>query len=221
MKPYDRRKALESIFRNKKWAQFGQHHDRTTANGSEGCTHTVLQALIYIWTGEVVTQDEISDVTGYRPGDVGMNSGHVDAAIAHWNLPYVASFRQAPLSTGDLIQTVRNLGPALLAVPYGLYPLDARFGGSNTAFRGGRTDLGFGGNHATCLFAVRWLRHRHEYRPRVMDPDHGSPARPDIPDFDAFTDHQLGRMWRSNLVGKSYGQFAYLPTREWTGVPTP
>jgi len=224
MKPYLRRKALESIFASKHWAQFGQKHDRTTSNGSEACTHVVLQALIYLWTGQDVTIDEVSVAAGYKAGDVGMNSTHVDRVIAHWKLPYTATFRMAsPPTTDGLIQTVRNLGPALVAVDYGLYPLDRQYEhfSDNLAFRGGRTDLGFAGNHATCFFAVRWLRRRHEYRPRFMDPDHGSPLRPDIPDFDTFTDHQLARMWRSNLVGKSYGQFAYLPTREWTGVPTP
>jgi hypothetical protein len=222
MKPYERRKKLEAIFRAKGWAQFGQKHDQSTANGEEGCTHTVWQALIYLWTGQDVTHDEISDAAGYTAGDVGMNSGHCDRVIKHWKLPYEATFRMAkPPTAHGLIQMVRELAPVLLAVDYGLYPLDARLGGPNTAFRGGRTDLGFAGNHAACLFAARWLRKRREYRPRLMDPDHGSPARPDIPEFDAITDHQLGRMWRHNLVGKPYGQFAYVPTRAWEGVPTP
>jgi hypothetical protein len=221
MKPFERRKHLEAIFATKLWAQFGQRHDKSTANGSEACTHVVLQAHIYLWTGQDVTIDEISAATGYKPGDVGMNSTHVDKAIAHWKLPLTATFRMAtPPTTDGLIQIVRNLGPALIAVDYGLYPLDKRFGSSNSAFRGGRTDLGFAGNHAVCLFAARWLKKRHEYRPRVMDPDHGSPARPDIPDFDTFTDKQLGRMWNHPLVGKTYSRFGYIPTREWTGVPT-
>ncbi len=222
MKPYDRRKKLEAIFRAKHWAQFGQQHDNTTSNGSEACTHVVLQSLIYLWTGQDVTIDDISAATGYTQGDVGMNSTHVDKAIAHWKLPLTATFRMAqPPTTDGLIQLVRTLGPALVAVDYGLYPLDKRFGGSNVAFQGGRSDLGFAGNHAVCLFAVRWLKKRGEYRPRVMDPDHGSPARPDIPDFDTFTDKQLGRMWRHDLVGKNYGQFAYIATKEWLGVPKP
>jgi hypothetical protein len=222
VKPFERRKKLEAIFTQKHWAQFGQKHDKTTNNGSEACTHTVLQALIYLWTGQDVTQDEISTVAGYKPGDVGMNSTHVDRVVAHYRLPYTATFRMAKPPTADgLIHTVRTLGPALVAVDYGLYPLDKRFGGPNTAFQGGRSDLGFDGNHAVCFFAARWLRKRDEYRPRFMDPDHGSPARPEIPDFDTFTDHQFGRMWKRNLVGKNYGQFAYLPTKEWLGVPLP
>lgn len=221
MKPFLRRKALETIFTHKKWRQFGQNHDATTSNGSEACTHVVLQCLIYLWTGKDVTIDEISRIAGYRPSDEGMNSGHVDRVIAHFDLPYVASFRMdgGPPSTNEVIAIVREKGPALVGVPYGLYPLDDELVLHNEAIRGGRNDLGFAGNHAVCVFAARWLRKRGVYRMRGMDPDHGSPARPDIPAFDIYTDRQFARMWEHNLVGKSYGRFGYFPTREWTGIP--
>lgn len=222
MKPFERRRKLEKIYREKSWAQFGQKHDGTTSNGREACTHVVWQSLIYLWTGQDVTIDEVSAAAGYTQGDVGMNSGHCDRVIAHWKLPYTATFRMAsPPTTNGLIQVVRNLGPALIAVPYGLYPLDAGVAKNNEAIQGGRSDLGFSGNHAVAVFGARWLRKKSQYRIRGMDPDHGSPARPAIPDFDIYTDRQLARMWRHDLVGKSYGQFGYLPTREWTEEPTP
>ncbi len=123
MKPYDRRKKLEAIFRAKQWHQFGAEN-KTTNRGTEGCTHTVLQALIYLWTGKDVTQDEISKAAGYRPEDVGMNSGHVDKVIKHYDLPYVASWRgHETLRTADLVQQPRP-HPA----GSGLRPLSARRG---------------------------------------------------------------------------------------------
>jgi hypothetical protein len=234
IKPYLRRQRLERIFTNRARqglsAQFGQGHDSTTAHGSEACTHVVWQAIIYLFTGLKVTIDEISRIAGYTRGDVGMNSGHIDRIIAHYRLPYAASWRtRAPngklgdWTTADLLKTAREVAPVPLAVPYGLYPLDEDLvveGSNGDAIAGGRSDLSFAGNHAVLLFTARWRRRYGEYRPRLVDPDHGSTLRPTIPRFDIIDQDQLARMWNSNLVGKTYGQFAYLPTAPWNSVPT-
>lgn len=223
LKPFRRRQLLEAIVKNLGLAQIGQKHDSTTSNGSEACTHVVWQFLIYIWTGVLVTIDEISKVAGYKPGDVGMNSTHVDRIIKHYRLPYVASWRTGKTwSAEDIMRTAREVGPVMVAVPYGFYPLNknldthlVRTPVNGFAQQGGRVDLNFAGNHATCVFVTRWRTKLQEHRPRVLDPDHHYPRH----QFDIISQQQFARMWDRNLVGKSYGQIAYVPTEPWNGLP--
>ena len=223
MTPKQRRKALEAFFSDGKYAQFGQKNDLTTANGAEACTHVCWQALIKLWTGQDLTIDQVSEVAGYRREDVGMNSRHIDRIIAEFDLPYIATWRSGMAwTTADLVDTVRTMGPAQLAVPYGFYPLDKTLnavGPNGEAYQGGRNDLSFAGNHAVLLFGARWRPKRKVYKLRGMDPDHGSRLRPAIPDFDIYTQPQLAQFWNRNLVGKSYDRFGYVPTEAWEGIP--
>lgn len=192
MKPYARRQGIEAILTDRAKsglsAQFGQKHDSSTNNGSEACTHVALQLIVYVWKGIEVTIDDLSGIAGYRPDDVGMNSVHIDRVMAHYNLPYTASFRAGrKLNAGIILQTAREEGPVLVAVPYGIYPTQKGIDGPNgDALQGGRNDLGFAGNHATVVATARWRQRIGQYRPRILDPDHGSPSRPDIPRFDVI-----------------------------------
>lgn len=233
LKPYKRRQLLEAIFAEERWAQGNQKHDRTTANGSEACTHVAwCQAVIYLWTGQRVTIDEVSKVAGYKRGDVGMNSVHVDRVIKHFKLPYVATWKTVNPRTGnvgdwsarDLEKIAREVGPVMVAVGYNLYPLDKDLTGSTAemngyAIQGGRVDLNFGGIHAVLMFTARWRTKIRQYRPRFLDPDHGFPSHPRVPRFDVITEDQFERMWNANLPGKSYGQIGYIPTKAWNGLP--
>lgn len=232
LKPYKRRQILEAIFAAKRWAQGNQKHDHTTNNGSEACTHVAwLQAGIYLWTGLDVTIDEISHITGYVRGSGGMNSSHVDKAIAHWKLPYEATWRtKAPngivggWTARDLEKTAREVGPVMVAVGYSLYPLDKDLLGSDHemngyAIQGGRVDTNFTGIHAVLMFTARWRPALKQYRPRVLDPDHGFPSHPRVPRFDILTEVTFERMWNADLPGKNYGQVGYVPTRPWNGLP--
>lgn len=216
MKAFRRRLWLEAFLEKVRFAQFGQDHDKTTDNGREGCTHTCWQLIIKWYTGRDVTHDELSAIARYTMQDNGMNSGHCDRIIAHFRLPYVASWRQPKkLSARNLCKIAREVGPVLFAVPYGLYPLEAGLADNapnGEAFQGGRDDLGFAGNHAVLLFSAKWRTKISRYRPRGFDPDHAKHRG--IPKFDIYSEEQLARMWNHNLVGKDYGQFAYIPTKE-------
>lgn len=231
IKPYKRRELLEAIFSKLRLAQGNQDHDSTTSNGSEACTHVAwCQAVVYLYTGILYTIDEISKIAGYKLGDVGMNSTHVDRVIAHFKLPYVATWRTRNPRTGnigdwspnDLEKLAREVGPVMVAVPYGQYPLARRLSGgpNGNALKGGRVDLNFSGIHAVLMFAAKWLRKSGEYEPRFLDPDHGFPSHPRVPRFDVITHRQFAKMWRTTLPGKSYGQIGYIPTEPWNGLPS-
>lgn len=229
LKPYKRRQLLEAIVKQLGLAQIGQIHDHTTSDGSEACTHVCWQFIIYAWKGILVTIDELSRVSGYTLGDVGMDSTNIDRIIKHYKLPYVATFRTPGPRTGivgdwsanDIMRTAREVGPVQVAVPYGYYPLNESFDPLNVpapngfALEGGRADLGFAGNHAIVMFTARWLRRVGDYRPRDLDPDHHYQNH----GYDRITGRQFARMWNRNLTGKSYGQFAYVPTEPWQGLP--
>lgn len=233
LKPYKRRQILEAIFTKLRLAQGNQKHDRTTDNGREACTHVAwCQAVVYLWTGVMYTIDEISKIAGYKRGDVGMNSTHVDRVIKHFKLPYEATWRTVNPRTGnkgdwsanDILKLSREVGPVMVAVGYYLYPLDKELVGSDAeingyAIQGGRVDLGFGGIHAILVFTSKWRTKLREYRPRILDPDHGFPGQGGVPKFDIITKAQFQRMWDTNLPGKSYGQVGYIPTKAWNGLP--
>lgn len=228
MTPYERTIELGRIAADGRFAQFGQDHDSTTDNGSEACTHVCCQYLIKVWTGEDVTINEVSRVAQYRAGDEGMNSGHVDRVIAHWELPYHASWRTgAPASdtADDLIQLALKRGPLLLSINYRMYPLTPKLKGlvaptNGFARRGGRSDINFVGDHAVIVFGAAWERGTKIWKPRGIDPDHGSAARPDVPMWDAYTARQLGVLWDTPLNTRGQTHVAYLPTKAWTGMPS-
>ena len=194
----------------------------STDNGPLGCTQAELVQAIRLWTGKVVTADDISQAVGFDPKfGIGMSGTQVKSAIAHWKLPYVASYDMPKRpTTRELLQIVRNTGPVLLAIPYYAYPLAAGIGGHSrygTARYGGKDDLSFNGNHFVTLFASRYVA--NTYRQRLSDPDHGSGARPTVPPFDVISYAQFDALYNAALSGKPYPAIAYVPTREWTGVP--
>jgi hypothetical protein len=230
IKPYKRRQLLEAYFASRRWAQGNQAHDASTNNGAEACTHVSwCQAVIELFTGQKVTIDEVSRVAGYKRGSGGMNSSHVDRVIKHWKLPYVATWRTRNPRTGnigdwsanDLSKIAREVGPVMVVVGYGLYPLSRKLSGgpNGNARQGGRNDLYFAGLHAVLEFAARWLKKQKTYDPRFLDPDHGFPSHPRVPRFDIISQDQFARMWRTNLPGRPYGQIGYIPTEPWNGLP--
>lgn len=230
MKPYLRRRDLEKIVRDTPLVQFGQADQQSVmyAGHSTGCTHVELQRAHLIWHGKEISIDRISEIAGYtevqRRALKGLSAYQVSRVIRKLNLPY-----NQPQFHGDpqvVVDTMRHVGPVILAVGYDMYPQledgDHYTGGRPTgkpngyAIVGGRSDLGFTGGHCVTGLTVRYRRDIGKKRPRVCDPDHGSAARPEVYPYDIMTEGQL-----KNLVHSGVKQFgvvvAYLPTREWTG----
>lgn len=232
MTPLDRMRAISAAVRAHPLDQWSQKDSSSVhyAGHSTGCGHTEWQRMIYLWTGKAVTIDEISQVVGYSTAqlhaDEGLTVAQVRRIIAHYKLPYDQP--QYHGSAAGIIDAVRNIGPVNLCVGYAQYPqwlnAPSYSGGvpngqpNGYAVHGGRNDLGFTGGHDVTVLAARWRRDLKEFRIRLSDPDHGSSRRPEVPVFDIIRGSQF-----THLVDSGKAQFgavvAYLPTREWKGVP--
>lgn len=227
----ERRLALEKLTIDHPFTQFGMPGASSTRNGREpgstGCTHTEIVRLVFLWTGKVITQDEISAAVGYNAsGGEGLSYKQTEAAFRHWNLPYGPQTAPSPM---DLVNAVRTQGPAMMGCQYLWYPQDKDpkvhvTGGkpngkpNGYAISHGRTDLGFTRGHMVTVLAARWRADLKLYRPRVCDPDHGSTARPERPPFDIMEFGQLAALLHSG-VSQFGGLVVYLPTRQWNGQP--
>ena len=223
---------------NRHLQQFGQQDDESVFNGSTGCTHVVLQRLIKAKTGQYLTLDEISSIASYpwpanNPRRRGMYSGGSDneagRVIARFRLPYriVVGYRY------ETLRKYVNLGPVMLGVRYGYIPewRGYRYGGlvadgqpNGFAIRNGATQLT--PNASTVVgriyHAVLWLpgveKVYSTYRTAYNDPNHGSPARPERPDYDVGSLGQVKQMYEAygyNLAGTgSRKLIAWVPTGE-------
>lgn len=205
--------------------QFGQSDDESTYNGATGCTHTCLQRLVKAKTGTYYSHDQISTIATYpwpssNRGMRGMYSGGSDNEVGkvmqHFALPYklVNNWTWAQV----IGATVK--GPVLIGIRYGYWPeapgyvyqghhADGKPGGY--ADRNGKTQL-FGfetGYHATILYGQKVVS--GIYRTYASEPNHGSPSRPEKPDYDRVRSTYAARAY------KEYGSsgralFAWVPT---------
>lgn len=203
--------------------QFGQPGDVSTFGGSTGCTHTILQRLIKAKTGVAPSHDEISRIAGYpwpasNRGMRGLFSGNtgtseVERVIAHYGLPYDVKFGWSFAAVADASQS----GPVMLGIRYGYWPewrgfvyhgtrADGRPNGY--AARHGKTQLtGFEtGFHATLMLG------RVGNTAYANEPNHGSSARPEHPDFDIVTLDQARHAYDAySSTGRS--PLAWVPTK--------
>ena len=199
---------------NTRYQQFGQNYDTSTFGGATACTHACLQRLVKAKTGNHYTQDQISRIATYpwpkdNPGKRGMYSGgrddEVGKVIDHFDLPYKLQFN-LPWSQ---VQEAMELGPVLIGIRYGYWPewkgyryyghaADGRPGGY--AFRHGKSQLtGFeNGYHATLLLGERTVLGVR--RTIANEPNHGSAARKEKPDFDSV---------RSSYAKRAYEQYGF------------
>jgi hypothetical protein len=203
--------------------QFGQSDDESTFNGATGCTHTILQRLIKAKTGAAPSHDVISQIAGYpwpsgNPGMRGLFSGNsgtseVERVIARYALPYKVVFGWSWAG----IVSASSMGPVMIGVRYGYWPEWRGYSYHGTladgkpngyAARHGKTQLtGFetGFHAALYLGNVGSVSYGNE-------PNHGSTARPEKPDYDVLTIDQ-GRRAYDAYSSSGRSPLAWVPTR--------
>lgn len=206
--------------------QFHQSDDESTFNGATGCTHTILQRLIRAKTGRTYSHDEISRIATYpwpanNPRMRGMYSGgsdnEVGRVIAYFGLPYRIVSNLSFAKCADACA----LGPVMLGIRYGYWPEDRgyvyngrRADGKPGGFavRNGKTQLS---GAETIYHATLWLGTKNVngvYTAYANEPNHGSPSRPERPDYDTITGSQLRRAYEQyGSTGRSL--LAWVPTK--------
>jgi hypothetical protein len=239
--PYAQRKAWHEFFRDHPThQQFGTADDESTFNGSTGCTHCLLRALIHAKTGRLYSHDEISKIAGYpwpsmNPGRRGLrwNDDELMTVVRHFGLPYELWVHDGPLSADvwDRIKANVRQAPVLIAMKYSHYPEDRGYvyngqkadGWPNGfAIAHGKTQLtgAEGIAHAVGLISYWYSRQRGRYLFATKDPNHGSPARRERPPFDIVTPLQVRVMVASirqlSLGGEPRPMTFLLPTRVFT-----
>jgi hypothetical protein len=189
--------------------QFGQKDDETTFNGATGCTHTVLQWMIWRTKGKWVTHDVISHyatypVAQFNPKRRGMRPSEVQRVIDHYGLPYKIVHGWSVLS----IAKASKLGlvgfghlypwwPEWRGFRYGNVKADGKPNGYATPTgKAGRTQLsGFYGRHFGMLLGYATQDGPDLYY--AWEPNHGSAVRPEKPPYDRMSYVQFERLVKS------------------------
>lgn len=207
------------------FGQFGQANDSRTDNGGTGCTDTCLQLLLLIFTRRWYAHDQIRGVVGHRNPGTGLSYPEV-AQIGRTILRGLYQVVLG-LSADAILGIVRAKGPVMIGEMYGQHPewRGYRYGGVTAdgkpngfawpSGKAGRNQLaGFVGRHAVLIIAVApipdWGGQLGVY---VMEPNHGSAARPEDVAYDVLTVTQARRLITnySATQGKSY---AFVPVRD-------
>jgi hypothetical protein len=207
------------------FAQFGQANDTRTANGSTGCTDTVLQFLALLLKKRWYTHDQIRGAVNNRTPSKGLSYPQV----AYWlesiaKLPYKVALG---LSADQILSYARTRGPVLVGEMYYQHPewrgyryqgarATGRFNGyAHPAGKTGKNQLtGFVGRHAVLVIAVApipdWDGTTGVY---IFEPNHNSSARPEDVAYDVITVAQFKRLMVTYAAanGKTY---AAIPTRD-------
>jgi hypothetical protein len=225
--------ALCRLTAARRLQQFGQEDCGSTWLGKTGCTHTILQRLIFALTGRIYSHDEISQIATYPwPAHNlrmrGMYSGgdddEVGRVVHKFGLPY-------KLVTAKSFREIRNYtprAPVMLAVRYGYWPekkgynymgrtADGRPNGF--ALRNGKTQLSGAEAifHMTLFLGVGNPRADGIYPAYFNEPNHGSASRPERPDYDIIGLGQAKIAY--DAVGRSFAgtpgrtRMAWVPTR--------
>lgn len=227
----DLRRWMEFSKRWTRLQQFGQSDDESTYNGATGCTHTVLQRLILAKTGHIYSHDEISLIARYpwpngNPTMRGLYSGgandEVGRVIAHFKLPYVSKFGW---DWGDFCGIIHR-GPVIMGIRYGYWPemrgyvyngrtADGKPGGF--AYRNGKTQLTGAEDifHAILVIGRRMVPGGK--RVYANEPNHGSPARPEKPDYDRVESTYAHRAFdKYSSTGRK--SLLWVPTTKFTPI---
>lgn len=214
--------------RAKPFQQFGQTGDYTTFGGATGCTHTVLQWLIWIWKHRWVTHDEISHVAGYptppnNPRRRGLYPAEVMRVVRAYGLPYTVKLG---LTANQVLTIAKSKGPVGFGHAYPWWPewkgyryagitADGKPNGYARVYgKAGRTQLsGFTGAHFGVVLGVAtdptgpdWVY--------AWEPNHDSGARPERPPYDRMDVAQFGRTYDSyrKVLGRT--PYALIPTEK-------
>jgi hypothetical protein len=212
--------------------QFGQKDDESTFGGKTGCTHTILQRLVLAHTGHLYSPDEISKIATYpwpkdNPHMRGMYSGgsddEVGKVIRHFGLPYRL---HSGGDWGDLIAAVK-LGPVMVGIRYGYWPemRGYRYNGvlangkpGGFAKRNGKTQLSGAESiyHMILIFGRRTVS-TGGVRVYANEPNHGSAARPEKPDYDRVVSSDAHRAFdQYSSTGRK--SVLWVPTRKFEPI---
>jgi hypothetical protein len=207
------------------FGQFGQANDTRTANGSTGCTDTVLQFLGLLLKKRWYTHDQIRGMANNRTPSKGLSYPQVHYWLTEIaKLPYKVVLG---LSADQMITYVRIRGPVLVGEMYPDHPewQGYRYAGMTATGRrngfawprreSGKNQLGstyF--RHAVLFIAVApipaWGGQLGVY---VMEPNHNSPARPEDVAYDVLTINQA-RVLVNRYAATSGKSYAAIPTRD-------
>lgn len=207
--------------------QFGQTDDESTWNGATGCTHTVLQWIIWRVKGKWYSHDDISKAAGYpwpryNPRKRGMTLTEVQRVIDHYHLPY-RIVRDRPALE---VWKASKRGIVGVAIMYTHWPewkgyryagrtADGKPNGYATPLRkAGKTQLsGFYGRHMTALLGYATDPKGPDLG-YFIEPNHGSPARPEKPPYDRGLYAQWKRAYESYRTFGRQQLYAIVPTTE-------
>lgn len=208
---------------NRKLQQFGQGDDDSTFNGATACTHTCLQILIKAHTGTRYSIDQISRIAGYpmniqyNPSRRGLTLAETQRVVSHFGLPYRL---KTNATWSDVIDGMKR-GPVMGGILYGYWPedrgyvyngrtADGRPGGF--AIKNGKTQLTGAETIFHAILFVSRKRVRGVWRVIAREPNHGSAARPERPDWDTVRSSYAHRAFNQyGYTGRAL--FAWLPTR--------
>lgn len=222
-------KVVAFLDKHKDVQQFGQASDDAAWDGKTACTHTVWQAIIWMYTGHRYTINQINSMAGmpYKAkasnGAIrGMNNNELQHLIDHLHLPYKIVWGQSWLY---LIQKAM-LGPVMYGMRYGSAPewkgyhYNGVTASSPFAIQNGKTQLtGFENGRHAVLLAGRRKRTYNGVATQVIyrkEPNHGSGTRPEKPPYDVITSAQGSKEYNDfhdRLGGTLY---AAVPTRSFT-----
>lgn len=199
--------------------QFGQSNDDLTNNGATGCTDTCLQFISRLWNKGIWTHNQIRRKVGHYTKTTGLTSGEVAAFCRSVGLPYSVRIGSGAITANEMLAYSRR-GPVLVGEMYSHHPewKGFRYGGkvadglpngfARPLEKAGKTQLsGFYGRHAIVLLG--YTDRDHVY---VMEPNHGSPSRPEKPPFDVMTFDQF-RMLVNSFKSSTGSTYCFIPTK--------
>lgn len=206
--------------------QFGQTGDVSTFGGATGCTHTILQWIIWRQTYVWYSHDDISRACGYpwpaqNPRKRGMTVSEVERVIQKYGLPYKVVRDRPALE----VWKASKLGIVGVAIMYSHWPewrgyryagrtADGKPNGYASPLRkAGKTQLaGFYGRHMTALLG-------YASDPKgpdlgyAFEPNHGSPARPEKPPYDRIRYAQFKEAYQSYRTFGRQALYALVPVK--------
>lgn len=221
----DRLRTAILARRKKPSQQFGQTGDVSTFGGATGCTHTILQWLIWEQKGRWYSHDDISRVAGYPwPANNrrmrGFMPSEVQRVVNTFGLPYKIVFGWDALR----VARASKLGTVGFGHMYGYWPewkgktyQGVKADGTPNGYatpdrRAGRTQLrGFErGAHFGALFGYATDPNGPDLY-YAWEPNHGSPARPEKPPYDRMTYGQFEKVYDSYRTQLKRTAYALVP----------
>lgn len=201
--------------------QFGQEFDRLTSNGSTGCTDTVLQWLVFLWTGKKVAHDDIrraAGITTVLPR--GLYPYEVERVCKHYGLPYQVRFGMSALEVAH----ASKKGPVGFGHRYSYWPdwkgyrtggnvADGKPNGFARPYgKAGHTQRTWDGAHFGALLGYA----SDPTGPDIYyawEPNHNSPSRPEKPPYDRMSYDQFKKVYDSYRQHLGRAPYALIPTK--------